>query len=189
MNGLFITLRESIEKRQRKVDAVLSPIDFSQILETIKKLKSALIDGNILNTSLVKKNNLLQVELFFMPREMRDRITPLMRENQRTDPHYLIQMGTDSFFNERIKAIRTLLDYKHVATTIPLVTSSRRQMMLCAPSISPTHKAGLVEKVIMKIKGQTPKVHLLQHHQLRKRRELPLLMANRRAQTSAAMTP
>jgi hypothetical protein len=39
MNGLFTTLRESIEKRQRKVDAVLSPIDFSQILGTIKKLK------------------------------------------------------------------------------------------------------------------------------------------------------
>jgi hypothetical protein len=63
MNGLFTTLRESIEKRQRKVDAVLSPIDFSKILGTIKKLKSALIDGNILNTSLVKKNNSLQVEL------------------------------------------------------------------------------------------------------------------------------
>ncbi len=59
MNGLFTTLRESVEKRQRKVAEVLSPIDFSQILETIKKLKSALIDGNILNTSLVKKNNSL----------------------------------------------------------------------------------------------------------------------------------
>ncbi len=98
MNGLFTTLRESIEKRQRKVDAVLPPIDFSQILETIKKLKSALIDGNILNTSLVKKNNSLQVELSFMPREMNDRITPLMREHQRTDPHYLIPDGNRFVF-------------------------------------------------------------------------------------------
>ena len=72
---------------------VLSPIDLSQILETIKKLKSALIDGNILNTSLVKKNNSLQVELSFMPKEMRDRITPLTCEHQRTDPHYLIPDG------------------------------------------------------------------------------------------------
>jgi hypothetical protein len=46
-------------------------------------------------------------------------------------------MGTDSFFNERIKAIRTLLDYKHVATTIPLVTFSRRWMMSFMRTIDP----------------------------------------------------
>ncbi len=80
------------------MDAVLSPIDLPQILGTIKKLKSALIDGNILNTSLVKKNNSLQVELSFMPKEMRDRITPLMREKQRTDPHYLIPDGNKFVF-------------------------------------------------------------------------------------------
>jgi hypothetical protein len=98
MNGLFTTLRESIEKRQRKVDAVSSPIDFSQILGTVKKLKSALIDVNILNTSLVKKNNSLQVELSFMPREMRGRITPPMCAQQRTDPHYLIPDGNRFVF-------------------------------------------------------------------------------------------
>ncbi len=156
MNGLFTTLRESIEDRQRKVDAVLSPIDFSQILETIKKLKSALIDGNILNTSLVKKNNSLQVELSFMPKDMRDKITPHACERQRTDPHYLIQMGTDSFYNERIIATRTSLGYKHVATTTPLVISSRRQMLSCASSIHTTHKTMSVKKVIMKIMGQMP---------------------------------
>ncbi len=98
MNGLFTTLRESVEKRQRKVTESLSPIDFSQISETTKKLKSALIDGNILNTSLVKKNNSLLVELSFVPREMHDKISPLVCENQRTDPHYLIPDGNRFVF-------------------------------------------------------------------------------------------
>jgi hypothetical protein len=41
----------------------------------------------------VKKNNSLQVELSFMPKEMRDKITPHACERQRTDPHYLIPDG------------------------------------------------------------------------------------------------
>jgi hypothetical protein len=92
MNELFTNLRESFEQRQRKVSEILSPIDFSQISKTMKKLKSALIDSNVLNTSLVKKDNSLQVEISFMPtsREMRERITPLQRESHRNDPHYLI---------------------------------------------------------------------------------------------------
>ncbi len=98
MNELFTTLRESLEERQRKVSEILSPIDFSKISETMKKLKSALIDGNVLNTSLVKKNNSLKVELSFMPREMRERITLIQCENQRKDPHYLIPDGNRFVF-------------------------------------------------------------------------------------------
>jgi hypothetical protein len=64
----------------------------------MKKLKSALIDGNVLNTSFVKKNNSLQMELSFMPREMRDRITLPQCENQRKDPQYLIPDGNRFVF-------------------------------------------------------------------------------------------
>jgi hypothetical protein len=98
MNELFTKLRESLEQRQRKVSEILSPIDFSQISEKMKKLKSALIDGNVLNTSLLKKNNSLQVELSFVPREMRERITPIQCENQRKDHHYLIPDGNRFVF-------------------------------------------------------------------------------------------
>ncbi len=79
---------------------ISTPIDLSKILETIKKLKSALLEGNVLNTSLVKKNNSLQIELSFMPEEMRERIrgAPFKRENQRKDPHYLIPDGNRFVF-------------------------------------------------------------------------------------------
>jgi hypothetical protein len=76
---------------------LLAPIDLTKIMATIKKLKSALLvlDINVLNTSLVKKNNSLAIELSFMPEEMREKIkgAVLKRENQRTDPHYLIPDG------------------------------------------------------------------------------------------------
>ncbi len=100
MTTLFANMRDSLEKRQQKVSEILSPIDFSKISDTIKKLKSALIDGNVLNTSLVKKNNALQVELSFMPQEMRERIrgAPFQRENQRKYPHYLIPDGEQIHF-------------------------------------------------------------------------------------------
>ncbi len=92
---LMENLRESLDKRQQKVKEILSPIDLSQIAATTKKLKSALLDNNVLNTSLVKKINSLQIELSFMPKEMRQKIkgSPIKRENQRTDPHYLIPDG------------------------------------------------------------------------------------------------
>jgi hypothetical protein len=128
MNGLYTSLRESLEKRQQKVSEILSPIYFSKISGTMKKLKSALIDGNVLNTSLVKKNNSLQVELSFIPREMRDRITIIQCEIRGMILIISFQMGTDSFFKERIQAIHTSLNYKHVAFTIPLVTSFKRQI-------------------------------------------------------------
>jgi hypothetical protein len=69
---LFANLRETLEQRQQKVSEILSSIDFSKILETIKKLKSALFDNNVLNASLVKKNNSFQIVLSFMPEEMRE---------------------------------------------------------------------------------------------------------------------
>jgi hypothetical protein len=99
MTTLFTNLRETLEKRQQKVSEILSPTDFSKISETMKKLKSAL-HINVLNTSLVKKNNSLQIELSFMPEEMRERIrgAPFQCENQRKDPHYLIPDGNRFVF-------------------------------------------------------------------------------------------
>jgi hypothetical protein len=92
---LITNLRETLAKRQQKVSEIVSPIDFSRISETIKKLKSALLEINVLNTLLVKRNNSLQIELSFMPEEMRERVreAPFLRENQRKDPHYLIPDG------------------------------------------------------------------------------------------------
>jgi hypothetical protein len=92
---LMENLRDTLQQRQQKVSEISSPIDLSQIATTTKKLKSALLDTNVLNTSLVKKINSLQMELSFMPEEMRQRIrrSPIKRKNQRTDPHYLIPDG------------------------------------------------------------------------------------------------
>jgi hypothetical protein len=72
----------------------------SKIATTINKLKSALLDINVTNTSLVKKNNSLIVELSFMPEGMREKIrgAPIKRENQRTDPHYLVPDGNKFVF-------------------------------------------------------------------------------------------
>jgi hypothetical protein len=48
----------------------------------------------------VKKNNSLQIELSFMPEEMRKNIRGALwkREEQRTDPHYLIPDGRGFVF-------------------------------------------------------------------------------------------
>jgi hypothetical protein len=100
MTNLMTNLRESLEQRQQTISEIWSPIDLSKILATIKKLKSALLDTNVSNTSLVNKNNSLQIELSFMPEEMREKIggAPLKREDQRTDPHYLIPDGNRFVF-------------------------------------------------------------------------------------------
>ncbi len=95
ITSLMENLRDTLQQRQQKVSEILSPIDLSQIATTTKRLKSALLDSNVLNTSLVKKINSLQIELSFMPEEMRQKMkgSPIKRENQRTDPHYLIPDG------------------------------------------------------------------------------------------------
>ncbi len=100
MTNLFTSLQETLKQRQQKVSKISTSIDLSKILETIKKLKSALLDINFLNTSLLKKNNSLQIELSFMPKEMRERIrgAPFQRENQRKDPHYLVPDGNRFVF-------------------------------------------------------------------------------------------
>ncbi len=97
---LMTNLRETLENRQQKVSEISTPIDLSKIVTTIKKLKSALLDSNVLNTSLVKTNNSLQIELSFMPEDMRERIrgAPFQRKNQRKDPHYLIPDGNRFVF-------------------------------------------------------------------------------------------
>jgi hypothetical protein len=97
---LITNLRKTLEKRQEDLSEISTPIDFSKISETIKKLKSALLDINVLNTSLVKKNNSLQIEFSFMPEEIRERIrgAPFQRENQRKDPHHLIPDGNRLVF-------------------------------------------------------------------------------------------
>jgi hypothetical protein len=48
----------------------------------------------------VKKNNSLVVELSFMPEGMREKIrgAPIKRDNQRTDPHYLVPDGNKFVF-------------------------------------------------------------------------------------------
>ena len=97
---LMMSLKDSLQQRQQKVDEVSSPIDLSKIATTINKLKSALLDIDVTNTSLVKKNNSLVVELSFMPEGMREKIrgAPIKRENQRTDPHYLVPDGNKFVF-------------------------------------------------------------------------------------------
>jgi hypothetical protein len=97
---LMMNLKDSLQQRQQKVNEILSPIDLSKIATTTKKLKSALLDNNVLNTSLVKKINSLQIELSFMPEVMRQKIrgSPIKRENQRTDPHYLVPDGNGFVF-------------------------------------------------------------------------------------------
>jgi hypothetical protein len=122
-------------------------------METIKKLKSALLDINVLNTSLVKKNNSLQIELSFMPEEMREK-SEECHFSARIRGRILIissQMGTDSFSNQRIRTIQTSPSYDHVAITILLVTSLRRQMTSCASSIPATRKAMSIKKVIITV--------------------------------------
>ncbi len=100
MTTLMTNLRESSEKRQQKMSELTTPIDLSKIMETIKKFKSALLEINVLNTSPVKKNNSLQIELSFMPEEMREKIrgAPFQRGNQRKDPHYFIPDGNRFVF-------------------------------------------------------------------------------------------
>jgi hypothetical protein len=91
----MINLRNTLTQRQQKLNEISSPIDLSKIATTIQKLKSALLDIDVMNTSLVKKNNSLVVELSFMPEGMREKIrgAPFKRDNQRIDPHYLVPDG------------------------------------------------------------------------------------------------
>jgi hypothetical protein len=159
---LMTNLRETLAKRQQKVSEIVSPIDFSKILETIKKLKSALLDINVLNISLVKRNNLLQIELSFMPEEMRERIrgAPFQRENQRKDPHYLIPDGNKFVFQRANPNNPTFPIYTHEVITGLSVTFFRRQMISCVSSIPATRKAMSIKGTITEIKGLMPKVHL-----------------------------
>jgi hypothetical protein len=96
----MINLRNTLTQRQQKLNEISSPIDLSKIATTINKLKSALLDIDVTNTSLVKKNNSLVVELFFMPEGMREKIrgAPIKSDNQRTDPHYLVPDGNKFVF-------------------------------------------------------------------------------------------
>ncbi len=165
--------RETLKQRQQKVTEILSPIDLSEIATTIKKLKSALLDINVMNTSLVKKNNSLLIELSFMPEGMRERIrgAPFKRDNQRTDLHYLVPDGNNFVFqraNPNLAELQTGSYYRSVGH---LLQEANDVMNIIAHKSMP----------IKTIKGQIPKVHLPLHHQLRLVRKIPPLMANKRA--------
>ena len=96
----MMNLRDTLMQRQQKLDEISSPIELSKIATTINKLKSALLDIDVTNTSLVKKINSLVLELSFMPEGMREKIrgAPVKRENQRADPHYLVPDGNKFVF-------------------------------------------------------------------------------------------
>ena len=52
----MMNLRDTLIQRQQKLDEISSPIELSKSATTINKLKSALLDIDVTNTSLLKKS-------------------------------------------------------------------------------------------------------------------------------------
>ncbi len=74
------------------------------IVESIRKLRTALHELHTRNAQLVMRNDELQFYLTFMPPKMSDTINQARRERshyyerQRTDPHYLYPSGGEYIF-------------------------------------------------------------------------------------------
>jgi hypothetical protein len=97
----MMQLKESLKERNSLMSKILTPLDFKEIMSTMAKLRSALVDTNMSKTQLVSRSNALNLELSFMPRKMRDYLEQAERShsqivpNHRTDPHYLIPEPTE----------------------------------------------------------------------------------------------
>jgi hypothetical protein len=86
---------------------LLTPVDVTRIMDTMNKLREALLELATRNANLVRRNNRLTIELSFMPPQMHDKIMQVKKSHsklyfeQRTDPHYLVPERPVEFAFER----------------------------------------------------------------------------------------
>jgi hypothetical protein len=89
------SLQEDLQKRHDVLVENLDPINSPMVVESIRKIKSALQELHTRNAQLVMRNEKLNHQLSFISPEMWEVIETIPRhhasrdKNQRTDPHYL----------------------------------------------------------------------------------------------------
>jgi hypothetical protein len=100
-------LQETLGQRHSDMSNMLTPVDTTKIMDTMNKLKEAVIELTTRNADLVRRNNRLTMELSFMPLEMHDKMMQANKSHskiyleQRTDPHYLVPEKPTEFAFER----------------------------------------------------------------------------------------
>jgi hypothetical protein len=89
------------------MSCLLTPVDVTKIMDTMNKLREALLELATRNADLVRRNNRLTIELSFMPPQVHDKIMQAKNSHskiyfdQRTDPHYLVPDKPIKFTFER----------------------------------------------------------------------------------------
>ena len=95
ISKMITSLQQSLQQRHEVLTETMDPINSPLIVETIRKLKTALQELQTRNAQLVMRNDEQQLHLSFMPPKMWDTIVQARHEqsqyyeNQRADPHYL----------------------------------------------------------------------------------------------------
>jgi hypothetical protein len=141
----MMQLKESLKERDSLMSKNLTPLDFKEIMSTMAKLRSALVDTNMSNAQLLARNNALNLELSFMPRKMREHLEQVERShsrvvaNQRTDPHHLIPNGTKYVF-------------QRADTNDPIVSKLQR----CSHYSSVNHLLNEVDDIVDVLKTLDP---------------------------------
>jgi hypothetical protein len=67
-------LQEMLNQRHDAMSRMLTPIDITKIMDTMSKLKEALLELTTRNADLVRRNNRLTKEFSFMPPKMHEKI-------------------------------------------------------------------------------------------------------------------
>jgi hypothetical protein len=101
-------LQETLDQRHDDMSRLLTPVDVTKIMDTMNKLREALLEIATRNADLVKRNKRLTLELSFMPPQMHDKIMQAKKSHsryyfdQRTVPHYLVPERPTEFAFERV---------------------------------------------------------------------------------------
>jgi hypothetical protein len=108
-------LQETLNQRHDDMSRLLTPVDVTKIMDTMNKLREALIELSTRNADLVRSNNRFTLELSFMPTQMHDKIMQAKKSHskiyfdQRTDPHHLVPGRPTEFAFERANRSRSIV--------------------------------------------------------------------------------
>jgi hypothetical protein len=100
-------LQETLNQRHDDMSRLLTPVDVTRIMDTMNKLREALLELATRNADLFRRNNRLTLELSFMPPQMHDKIMQAKKSHskfyfdQRTDSQYLVPEKPTEFAFER----------------------------------------------------------------------------------------
>jgi hypothetical protein len=120
-------LQETLNQWHDDMSRLLTLVDVTRIMDTMNKLREALLELATRNADLVRRNNRLTIELSFMPPQMHDKMMQAKQSHsklyfeQRTDPHYLVPERPVEFAFERAnKSDERLSLFQRHATNVSI---------------------------------------------------------------------